>query len=130
MVSKSLPLSTWDVRAQSPYYDEWSFDEGVVPGFSQRVLDTHDKLILSELEKHAPKQERYSLVAKLANVGVALLIYVRDDTLASRVTDVQTQWTGCGLGGYMGNKGAVGIRFRIQDEDGGVGETYTYGYYP
>jgi hypothetical protein len=30
----------------------------------------------------------------------------------------------------MGNKGAVGIRFRIQGEDGAVGETYTYVHYP
>jgi hypothetical protein len=97
-----------------------------VPGLSQKVLDSRDKLIQSEIEKHAPKQERYSLVAKIANVGVALLLYVRDDKLASRVVDVQTQWTGCGLLRCMGNKGAVGIRFRIQGEDGAVGETYTY----
>ena len=26
---------------------------------------------------------------------------------------------------YMGNKGAVGVRFRVQAKDGGLGEVYT-----
>jgi hypothetical protein len=96
-----------------------------VPGFGKKVLATREKLIQSELERHAPHGERYALVAKVSHVGVALLVYVRDDVLAARVVDVQTQWTGCGLARVMGNKGAVGVRFRIQGADGGVGETYT-----
>jgi hypothetical protein len=58
-------------------------------------------------------------------VGVALFVYGRDAGVARRACDVQTAWTGCGPG-YMGNKGAVGIRFRVTDTDGGIGETYTY----
>lgn len=58
-------------------------------------------------------------------MGVALLVYGRDAGVARRTCDVQTTWTGCGPG-YMGNKGAVGIRFRVTDTDGGIGETYTY----
>ena len=58
-------------------------------------------------------------------MGVALLVYGRDAGVARRACDVQTAWTGCGPG-YMGNKGAVGIRFRVNEVDGGVGETYTY----
>jgi hypothetical protein len=49
------------------------------------------------------------------NVGVALFVYGRDDGIARQVADVQTQYTGCGPM-YMGNKGAVGIRFRVGDE--------------
>jgi len=38
---------------------------------------------------------------------------------------VETRWTGCGPA-YMGNKGAVAIRFRLKEPDRGVGETYTF----
>lgn len=97
----------------------------VVPGLSKSVLENKESHILSQIEAHAPNKERYSLVAKIVNVGTALLVYARDDGVARKITDVQTQWTGCGLGGYMGNKSGVGIRFRIPAEDGGAGETYT-----
>lgn len=58
-------------------------------------------------------------------MGIALLVYGRDTGVARRACDVQTTWTGCGPA-FMGNKGAVGIRFRVTDTDGGIGETYTY----
>ena len=77
------------------------------------------------VEKHAPNGERYSLVAKVVNVGAAVLVYARDEGVGQRICDIQTQWTGCG-GNYMGNKGAVGVRFRVSGEDGSVGETFTY----
>ena len=87
------------------------------------MIEDRNALILSQIEAHAPKGEKYSLVAKIVNVGVALLVYIRDDRFP-RVADVQTQWTGSGPA-YMGNKGAVGVRFRLAAEDGGIGETYT-----
>jgi len=93
-------------------------------GFSKSVIEDRNALILSQIEAHAPKGEKYSLVAKIVNVGVALLVYIRDDRFP-RVADVQTQWTGSGPA-YMGNKGAVGVRFRLAAEDGGIGETYTF----
>ncbi|OSD08609.1 DNase I-like protein [Trametes coccinea BRFM310] len=94
-------------------------------GLSKSVLDSRDALILSQIEKHAPNGERYTLIAKVVNVGVALLVYGRDDGVGRRACDVQTQWTGCGPL-YMGNKGAVGVRFRVPGEDGSVGEVYTF----
>jgi hypothetical protein len=63
-------------------------------------------------------------VAQVVNVGVALLVYALDDGVSRHVRDVQTQWTGCGPV-YIGNKGAVGVRFRVQSKDGGLGEVYT-----
>ncbi|KAI0780686.1 Endonuclease/exonuclease/phosphatase [Trametes elegans] len=93
-------------------------------GLSKSVIESRNALILSQIEKHAPNKERYSLIAKVVNVGVALLVYGRNDSIGRRACDVQTQWTGCGPL-YMGNKGAVGVRFRVPDEDGGVGEVYT-----
>ncbi|KAL5489844.1 hypothetical protein ACEPAI_4676 [Sanghuangporus weigelae] len=95
-------------------------------GISRKVIDSRDALIRSQIEEHAPNRESYMLVAKIVNVGVALLVYVSDEVLGSKVCDVQTQWTGCGPA-WMGNKGAVGVRFRVKgyrDED--VGETFTF----
>ena len=65
------------------------------------------------------------LIAKVVNVGVALLVYGRDDGIGRKACDVQTQWTGCGPGG-MGNKGAVGVRFRLRGDGDNEGETFTY----
>lgn len=98
----------------------------LVTGLSGAVLEHKDDHIQSELEKHSPNNEKYALVAKVVHVGTALLVYARDQGLARRVTDVQTQWTGCGLNRHMGNKGAVGIRFRVPSKDGGIGETFTF----
>lgn len=98
--------------------------EHLVAGLSQSVVEDRNALILSQLEAHAPNKERYSLVAKVVNVGVALLVYALDDGVSRHVRDVQTQWTGCGPA-FMGNKGAVGVRFRIQAKDDNPGELYT-----
>ncbi|RPD66378.1 skeletal muscle/kidney enriched inositol 5-phosphatase [Lentinus tigrinus ALCF2SS1-7] len=94
-------------------------------GLSQHVIESRNALILSQIEEHAPNKERYTLIAKVVNVGVALLVYGRDDGIGRRACDVQTQWTGCGPA-YMGNKGAVGVRFRLPNEDGSIGEVYTF----
>ncbi|KAG7092715.1 hypothetical protein E1B28_009045 [Marasmius oreades] len=94
-------------------------------GFSGRVIDDRESHIRNQIEANSPNQEKFSSVAKIVNAGVALLVYARDDGIGRKVCDVQTAWTGCGPG-YMGNKGAVGVRFRVPDEDGGVGETYTF----
>ncbi|KAJ3527448.1 hypothetical protein NM688_g8125 [Phlebia brevispora] len=94
-------------------------------GLSGHVIENRNALILSQIEEHAPNKEKYTLIAKVVNVGVALLIYGRDDGVGRVVQDVQTQWTGCGPA-YMGNKGAVGVRFRVPAADGGVGEVFTF----
>ncbi|KAH8826998.1 Endonuclease/exonuclease/phosphatase [Flagelloscypha sp. PMI_526] len=95
-------------------------------GWSNKVLASRDAHIKSQLEQHAPNKERYTLVAKVVNVGVAMLVYARDDKVGKKFTDVQTSWIGIGGPLAMGNKGAVAIRFRVPDEDGGVGETFTF----
>ncbi|KAI0318959.1 Endonuclease/exonuclease/phosphatase [Amylostereum chailletii] len=94
-------------------------------GLSKSVIENRNELILSQIEAHTPNKERYSLVAKIVNVGVALLVYAKDEGFASRVRDVQTRWTGSGPA-YMGNKGAVGVRFRVEGDNHSLGEVYTF----
>jgi len=86
-----------------------------VTGLSKSIVRSRDALIRSQIEAHAPNNESYTLIAKAVNVGVALLVYAREDTIAPRVRDVQTQWAAFGAA-WMGNKGAVSVRFRIRDE--------------
>ncbi|KAJ3775378.1 inositol polyphosphate phosphatase [Lentinula raphanica] len=97
-------------------------------GASKSVIDKRSSHILSQIETHSPDKAKYSLLASIVNVGVALLVYARDEGIARQVCDVQTSWTGCGPG-FMGNKGAVGVRFRVSDvsdDDKRPGETYTF----
>ena len=94
-----------------------------VAGLSKGVIENRNSLLLSQIEASAPNKEKYSLVAKVDHVAVALLVYILDEHFA-RVADVHTSWTGCGPA-YIGNKGAVGVRFRLASEDGGLGETLT-----
>jgi hypothetical protein len=112
-----------------------------VAGLSKQVMRTRIELIQSELEKHNGGAQ-YALVASVVNVGVALLLFARknsstsdsgdtvgtDDGIADRITDVQTQWTGCGPC-FLGNKGAVGVRLVLRPRSGSASteeETYTY----
>ncbi|KAG6900414.1 hypothetical protein C0993_011107 [Termitomyces sp. T159_Od127] len=97
----------------------------LVSGFSKAVIENRNDLILSQIEASAPNKERFSLIARVVNVGVALLVYARDDTIARTVCDVHTSWTGTGPA-YMGNKGAVGVRFRVPGSEGSVGEIFTF----
>ncbi|KAF8506357.1 inositol polyphosphate phosphatase [Hysterangium stoloniferum] len=94
-------------------------------GLSKSVIKNRDALIRSQVEAHAPNREGYSLVAHEVFVGVAILVYARDSGIGRRVCDVQTSWTGCGPA-WMGNKGAVGVRFRVKEADGGAGEVFTF----
>ncbi|KAG8708451.1 hypothetical protein FRC08_018883 [Ceratobasidium sp. 394] len=98
-------------------------------GLSQSVIATRDELLRSQIEKHNSvngEQVSYMLVAKAVNVGVALLVYARDHGVGQRICDVQTAWTGFGPG-WMGNKCAVGVRFRVSaDVNGEGGEVMTF----
>ncbi|KAJ7343307.1 Endonuclease/exonuclease/phosphatase [Mycena albidolilacea] len=94
-------------------------------GLSTNVINSRNEHILAQIEANSLNKERYALIAKVVNGGVALLVYARDAGVARTACDVHTTWTGSGPG-YMSNKGAVGVRFRVPGEDGGVGETFTF----
>ena len=96
-----------------------------VSGLSVSVIENRNTHIISQLNTLVPDNDSYALVAKVVNVGVALLVYALDGGVGRKVHDVQTQWAGCGPG-YMGNKGAVGVRFRVADKEGDPGEIFTY----
>ncbi|KAJ7444924.1 inositol polyphosphate phosphatase [Mycena latifolia] len=94
-------------------------------GLSKSVVASRNALILAQIEENAHNKDKYALIAKIVNGGVALLVYARDAGVARTACDVHTSWTGTGPG-YMANKGAVGVRFRVPGEDGSAGETFTF----
>lgn len=93
-------------------------------GLTRKALDSHDDKLRVAIESlyassSASAEEdgktRYSLVARRAIGGIALLVYARDETVATRVKDVQVNTVGCGVFGLLGNKGAVGIRVTLRE---------------
>jgi hypothetical protein len=53
-------------------------------------------------------------------------VYAKDEGIAKHIYNVQTQWTGCGPL-YMGNKGAVAIRFQVKSMEESVpDEIFTF----
>jgi hypothetical protein len=95
-----------------------------VSGFSASVIENRNVHILSQINTIAPNGGSYALVAKVVNAGIALLVYVLDSGVGRKVRDVHTQWVGCGPVS-MGNKGAVGVRFRVAEKDE-PGEIFTF----
>ncbi|XP_059065580.1 type I inositol polyphosphate 5-phosphatase 8-like [Cryptomeria japonica] len=55
-----------------------------------------------------PSEPNYCLVASKQMIGVFLCVWVRSD-LRQHVRDIKVSCVGCGLMGYLGNKGSVSI---------------------
>ncbi|KAI5057140.1 hypothetical protein GOP47_0027155 [Adiantum capillus-veneris] len=53
-------------------------------------------------------QHQYTLIASKRMVGIFLSVWVRDD-LCSHVRHVKISSVGCGIMGYLGNKGSISI---------------------
>lgn len=115
-------------------------------GLTRKALDLHDDKLRVAIESlyttaaspgNADEggKTRYSLVARRAIGGIALLVYARDETVATRIKDVQVNSVGCGVFGLLGNKGAVGIRVTLRESagsevdgagDGGAESSWTF----
>ncbi|GAA5944559.1 phosphoinositide 5-phosphatase INP54 [Sporobolomyces koalae] len=100
-------------------------------GFTSTALDLHqDKLkrAIEQTHSRSPRRddkgetrETYSLVARKALGGIALLVYSNDRTLTSQLDRVEIATAACGIVNMMGNKGAVGIRVNMKQ-----GESWTF----
>ncbi|BGO97869.1 Skeletal muscle/kidney enriched inositol 5-phosphatase [Rhodotorula toruloides ATCC 204091] len=142
-------LSAWlaptleDGGDEAPDFVAVGFQEMIplhlaLAGFTKTALDLHDDELRSAIEERystssagrkkrsTPDGERYSLVARRAIGGIALLLYAREASVAARLRDVQVATVGCGVFGLMGNKGAVGIRVVLDEKDGGETSSWTF----
>ncbi|KAL8293008.1 hypothetical protein RQP46_000702 [Phenoliferia psychrophenolica] len=96
-------------------------------GLTRTALDLHDHKLKAAIEAHATvtrrevtsdsPHETYTLLSKKCLGGIALLVYTRDRTTTSRVVDVRVATAACGIFRRMGNKGAVGVRITIEEEE-------------
>lgn len=94
-------------------------------GLTRVALDQHDEQLKSSIEEHvatsssSKERETYTLMAKKVLGGIALLVYTRDSTVTGKVADVRVAHAACGIAGLMGNKGGVGVRITLDDDEDG-----------
>lgn len=94
-------------------------------GLTRVALDEHDQQLKNSIEEHVASnstskssdRETYTLMAKKVLGGIALLVYTRDSTTTGKVVDVRVAHAACGIGGLMGNKGGVGVRITLDDQE-------------
>ncbi|KAM0792175.1 hypothetical protein ACM66B_004872 [Microbotryomycetes sp. NB124-2] len=88
-------------------------------GLSKTALDAHDSRLNSALSQHystSSSSSSYVLLAKKCLGAIALLVYVRRDKL-DNVRDIRVASAACGIAGVMGNKGGVGVRVVVNDDN-------------
>ncbi|XP_057868576.2 type IV inositol polyphosphate 5-phosphatase 6-like [Cryptomeria japonica] len=136
-------VGTWNVGGEAPHthsslnLDEWvqpssapadiyvfGFQE-IVPLNAGNVLGVEDNgpaakwlaLIRQTLNKNTNQINssgpNYCLVASKQMVGIFLCVWVKSD-LRQHVRDIRVSCVGCGLMGYLGNKGSVSISMLFQ----------------
>ncbi|CEQ39988.1 SPOSA6832_01559, partial [Sporobolomyces salmonicolor] len=139
-------LGTTTDKGEPPAFVAIGFQEMIplhlaLAGLTTTALDLHDGQLKSVIEgayssasssdsrkgnANADVGESYTLVARRALGGIALLVYGRDCTVTSRIPRVDVATAGCGVGGLMGNKGAVGIRVSLEEEEGEGMSSWTF----
>eukprot|EP00300_Choanocystis_sp_HF-7_P017358 c19708_g1_i2.p1 GENE.c19708_g1_i2~~c19708_g1_i2.p1 ORF type:complete len:475 (+),score=119.39 c19708_g1_i2:41-1465(+) len=129
----TVHVCTWNVNAKFPDEDITPWlqatmepqPEVIAVGLQEMVELNTQNLILTdntramEWQMHLNKilnsgPHVYEAIARRQLVGVYLVVFVRGDH-SINVSDVRSESVGCGLGGWMGNKGGIGVRFNLCD---------------
>lgn len=59
-------------------------------------------------------EKEYFLINSTNMVGIQTYIFARNE-LKNRISDIESDSVKCGFGGQLGNKGAVAVRFHVDD---------------
>ncbi|CAD8174998.1 unnamed protein product [Paramecium octaurelia] len=131
----SILLTTWNVGGNNPVTTNFSqnilnFQEQPNPDIivfglqeivdlnpqnivimsNEKTLQLWDQLFQSNLSKIEP----YTKIGESDLVGLYMAIYVKTSQI-SRVTQIDTDVVKTGLGGTLGNKGGVSVKFKFDD---------------
>jgi len=125
---------TWNVNAKEPKDEvkSWleqnlSFSPDIMALGFQEIVDLNavnllidsdaDKKWVEHVEKYLP-EGKYELLESERLVGILLLIYVDKEKIPwIPKSEIVASHVGVGLFGHAGNKGGVGIRFKIFDSE-------------
>ncbi|KAF0974286.1 hypothetical protein FDP41_006896 [Naegleria fowleri] len=131
----SVVVCTWNVNNKFPSPDtslaKWllldEFEADIYSIGMQEIDMTAGALLKEETETgqewqnlfiktfaEETKQHRYKLITARQLVGIYHCVLVKE-SLANEVTEIRNCAEGVGIMGMMGNKGGVGIRFKIFD---------------
>lgn len=80
---------------------------------SHRYRDWRD-FLLQTLDDYAPKGHLYQLLFNAPLVGLFTCVFVKS-SLQGRIRNLQSAEVKRGMGGLHGNKGAIAVRFQIDD---------------
>jgi len=122
---------TWNVNGKEPSesVESWlrplpNYDADIYALAFQEIVDLNAANIILDndadqsWEKHIATflhPEKYELLLSERLVGILLLVYVKKRELHPFCRDEMKAKVGVGLFGHVGNKGGVGIRFKIWD---------------
>ncbi|KAK9894668.1 DNase I-like protein [Cystobasidium minutum MCA 4210] len=125
----SLPISGWltsigsegSSSATAPDICAVGFQEAIslsaaLAGYTASHLDKFESKIRNALDSQTNEDGTdlsYTLMGRRSIGALALLVFVKDQ-LSRSIQDISTAVVGCGPL-FMSNKGAVGLRFRLED---------------
>jgi len=125
----SIFTGTWNVNGKEPSENVQSwlrplpkFDADVYALAFQEIVDLNAANIILDndadqsWERHVAAflpPDKYELLLSERLVGILLLVYVKKRELHPFCRDEMKSKVGVGLFGHVGNKGGVGIRFKI-----------------
>jgi phosphatidylinositol-bisphosphatase len=124
-----IQCATWNINGQ--ILDDYSLPPWLnteidifIIGFQELDLDPHAYLITDSLKEEAvcrlleqsmiKNSHSMRRIASKKLVGLFMVVYIKEEHF-QHVSEISTEYVTTGIMGMIGNKGAVGIRFKVFD---------------
>ncbi|KAL9656618.1 hypothetical protein ABK040_002890 [Willaertia magna] len=113
-LSKLFHLDEFEADIYAIGFQEIDMTAGALLREETEIGGQWSELLLKTFNERENRQHKYELITARQLVGIYHCIFVKE-TLLSQVKEVMNSAEGCGVLGMMGNKGGVGIRFKLFD---------------